>query len=88
MLEKSPFSIKPESVFEALGTCKDGLGVEEAAKRLEAHGPNSLRAGRKKTLLSIIISQFKNLMILVLLAAAILSLVLDMTWRTLSSSSR
>jgi Ca2+-transporting ATPase len=75
MLKESPFSIKREGVFEALGTCKDGLGAEEAAKRLEAHGPNALREGRKKTLLGIIISQFKNLMILVLLAAAILSLV-------------
>jgi len=76
MLEESPFSIKPERVFEALGTRKEGLTWEEAARRLESYGPNTLREGRKKTLLGIIISQFKNLMILVLLAAAVLSLVI------------
>jgi Ca2+-transporting ATPase len=76
MLNEPSFGIKTENVYEALSTGKEGLSAEEAAKRLEAHGPNALREGRKKTLLSIIISQFKNLMILVLLAAAILSLVI------------
>ena len=76
MLEESPFCIKSERVFEALGTRQEGLSQEEAARRLKAYGPNTLREGRKKTLLGIIISQFKNLMILVLLAAAVLSLVI------------
>ncbi|NLT98562.1 MAG: calcium-translocating P-type ATPase, PMCA-type [Christensenellaceae bacterium] len=76
MLEESPFCIKPERVFEALGTRQEGLSREEAARRMEAYGPNTLREGRKKTLLGIIISQFKNLMILVLLAAAVLSLII------------
>ena len=60
MLEESPFCIKPERVFEALGTRQEGLSQEEAARRLEAYGPNALREGRKKTLPGIIISQFKK----------------------------
>ncbi len=74
-LKEPPFSIKTEAVYEALSTGKEGLSAEEAARRLAAHGPNELKEGHRKTLLSIVISQFKNLMILVLLAAAILSLV-------------
>ena len=75
-LKEPPFSIKTETLYDGLATGKQGLTPDEAARRLEAHGPNVLAEGHKKTLLSIIISQFKNLMILVLLAAAILSLVI------------
>lgn len=75
-LKEPPFSIKEDALYDGLATGKQGLTPDEAARRLEAHGPNVLEEGHKKTLLSIIISQFKNLMILVLLAAAILSLVI------------
>lgn len=75
-LNEPPFSITTEALYEGLATGAQGLTQDEAAKRLEAHGANVLAEGHKKTLLSIIISQFKNLMILVLLAAAVLSLVI------------
>ncbi len=75
-LKEPPFSIDTEQLYNGLATGVQGLTPDEAARRLEAHGPNVLAEGHKKTLLSIIISQFKNLMILVLLAAAILSLVI------------
>ena len=74
-LQQPPYSMKTPDLYEALSTGKQGLTTEEAAKRLETHGPNVLKEGHKKTLIGIIISQFKNLMILVLLAAAILSVV-------------
>lgn len=54
-----------------------GLSAQEAAQRLAQHGENVLREGNKKTLAGIILSQFKNLMILVLLAAAVVSLLVE-----------
>ena len=62
-----------EQIFAAYNTSLDGLSADEAAQRLAEHGANVLKEGSKKTLAGIILSQFKNLMILVLLAAAVVS---------------
>ena len=70
------YSRSVEQVFSALGTDKDGLSQEKAAHLAETHGKNVLQEGEKKTLARIILSQFKNLMIIVLLAAAIVSAAL------------
>ena len=72
---KAPHSQQPQQVYESFSTAKEGLTQAEAAKRLTDHGENKLAEGHKKTLLSIIISQFKNLMIIVLLAAGIISII-------------
>jgi len=66
---------KTGDVFAALGSGEHGLTAKAAAKARETHGSNVLAEGHKKTLLSIIISQFKNLMIIVLLAAGIVSAI-------------
>ena len=47
-----------------------GLSSEEAKKRLEEYGPNELKEGEKKTPLGMFLDQFKDFMILVLIAAA------------------
>ena len=70
---KSPHGSNAKQIYAAYSTSPDGLTENEAAQRLTSHGPNVLKEGNKKTLASIILSQFKNLMILVLLAAAVVS---------------
>ncbi len=70
---ESPHNLNEKQIFAAYSTSRDGLTANEAAQRLASHGANVLKEGSKKTLASIIISQFKNLMILVLLAAAVVS---------------
>jgi len=52
-----------------------GLSAEEAQKRLERHGPNRLEEERGKGLLSLFLSQFKDMLIYVLLGAAAITLV-------------
>ena len=64
-----------DEVISQLNTTKNGLSSIEAKKRLEEYGPNKLKEEKKKTLLQRFISQFKDAMILVLLAAAGISLV-------------
>ena len=51
----------------------EGLSSEEAASRLAAHGPNELREGKRVSVASVLISQFKGLIIWILVAAGILS---------------
>ena len=62
-----------EAVLEALRTSAGGLPGAEAGRRLAAHGPNLLREGRRRTALGLLAGQFSDFMILVLLAAAVVS---------------
>jgi len=50
-----------------------GLDSVEAEKRLAEHGENMLREAKKKTNLQRFVEQFKDVMILILIAAAIIS---------------
>ncbi len=70
-----PHSTKPQQLMQALSTGERGLSSQAAAQLLALSGANVLAQGHKKTLFSIILSQFKNLMIVVLLAAGIISAI-------------
>jgi Ca2+-transporting ATPase len=65
--------LEPEAVFEKLQCCGDGLTQEEAAKRLAEFGPNSLEEKKKKTPFMMLLDQFKDFMILILLGAAVIA---------------
>ena len=60
-------------VLEALGTSLEGLSAQEARKRLDDYGPNELKEKEKKTPLTMLLDQFRDFMILVLIAAAVIS---------------
>ncbi len=59
-----------------LDTARTGLGSSEAARRLLQYGPNTLHARRRTDTLSLLFRQFNNPIILILIAAAGLSLFL------------
>ena len=50
-----------------------GLSEAEAARLLKEHGRNELPSGKKHRLVSIIAGQFKDCMVIVLIAAAVVS---------------
>jgi Ca2+-transporting ATPase len=56
-----------------LGISESGLSHEEARARLNLYGPNAMDLKERRTPLRILLGQFKDFMILVLIAAAILS---------------
>jgi len=60
-------------VIEELDSSLHGITSEAALWRLERYGPNSLKEKKKKTLLMIFLDQFMDFMILVLIAAAVIS---------------
>ncbi len=62
-----------EETFQTLNSSKQGLSTEEARKRLSSHGPNKIRETKKRSTLGMILDQFKDFMILVLITAAVVS---------------
>ena len=73
---KSYHNYKIEEVYDKLNTSEQGLTQEEAQARLERHGKNALDEGKSKSWMPRFFAQRKDLMILVLLAAAGLSAVI------------
>ena len=69
----------PET-YELLGTNQQGLTAIAAEKKLMEIGPNELQEGKKKSIALMLLAQFKDVMILILLAAAIIAgIVGDLT---------
>jgi Ca2+-transporting ATPase len=66
--------MKIEQVEKALETdFSSGLSQEEVTKRIKQHGLNELDEGEKQSALLLFFSQFKDFMVLVLLAATLIS---------------
>ncbi len=55
---------------------QQGLSAKEAAARIEKYGENKLREKKKKTTIQRFFDQFKDAMIIILLIAAVVSLVM------------
>jgi len=70
-------TLTAEEVVSRLGTTTKGLTEEEAAKRLEKYGRNTIEVKKKTSPLTIFINQFKNMLVIILLIAAMVSLVLS-----------
>ncbi|MBS5423199.1 MAG: cation-translocating P-type ATPase [Streptococcus salivarius] len=66
-----------EEVLKSLDTSIDGLSTAQAKELLDAYGYNELDEGEKRSLLSKFIDQFKDLMIIILLVAAALSVITE-----------
>jgi P-type Ca2+ transporter type 2C len=62
-----------EAVVQSIGTSEEGLFTSVAEQRLAELGPNELEEKKKKPAWVLFINQFKDFMILVLMAAAIIS---------------
>jgi Ca2+-transporting ATPase len=62
--------LSPDEALEHLGSSRNGLSVAEAERRLGLYGPNRLKEEARKGIASILLRQFTDVMILILLAAA------------------
>ena len=61
-------------LLERFGVPKEGHTQEEAQKILEEHGENVLREGQKKRVLQVFFEQFCDLLVIILIVAAVISL--------------
>jgi Ca2+-transporting ATPase len=62
-----------ERVYEQLNTSPNGLDSEEVAQRRERYGPNELQERGLRSPLKVFLSQFTEIMVVVLLVAAVIS---------------
>ena len=70
------FTKPTEEVLNELGTDRErGLTAGQAEERLSKYGPNALEGAKKESLAMRFLEQLKDPMIIVLLAAAVLSLI-------------
>jgi len=65
-----------DAVCACLNTQPSGLTADEAARRLRELGPNELQAPEKISTTALLLAQFKNVLIVILLVAAALSAAL------------
>lgn len=70
------YAKKSEDVFEELKSRVEGLTQAQAEERLGEYGPNEIQAAKRISAWEILIEQFKNVLILILLGATVLSLFL------------
>ncbi len=69
-------NLTTEELLHNLQASPDGLSDAEASRRLETYGPNILRNEAKITVLKLLIGQFKNALIYMLVLATILAFLL------------
>ena len=65
-----------EQSYEALNSKPAGISQTEATERASTYGPNEIQSAQRISAWSILIDQFKNVLILILLGATVLSLFL------------
>ncbi|MGN1192401.1 MAG: cation-translocating P-type ATPase [Dorea sp.] len=65
-----------KEVMRNLGTNEDGLSEREAEERLTYYGTNELQKRQKKSVVKMLLEQVTDVMVLILVGAAILSIIL------------
>jgi Ca2+-transporting ATPase len=76
-VENKPWhALAVEEAFGQVGSGPEGLSAAQAAERLLQYGPNELQAAHRVSPWEILLEQFKNVLILILLGATAISLFL------------
>ena len=72
---KPYFNRTPEETLSDLETGRTGLTSAQAAERLNRYGKNALAEGKRKSPAQVFLEQFKDLMVVILIIAALISAV-------------
>ena len=71
---KQWFKMNVEEVLKEYHVSKDGLTTEQAVKIREEKGENALLEAEKKSVLQVFLEQFKDLLVIILIVAAVISM--------------
>ena len=72
-------TLEVDKTLQLLDSDRDtGLSSQEVQQRLQQYGPNELQETAGRSPLTILVDQFKNIMLLMLIAVAVVSAVLDL----------
>ena len=69
------YQLSKDEVLDKLQVTSEGLSSQKAKELLEKNGENVLTEGKKKTPLQVFLSQFADLLVIILIIAAVISLV-------------
>ena len=64
-----------QTIAQLKSDANTGLTVAEAKQRLEVNGPNRLQSAKPKSLLSKVLAQFKDFLVIILIIAATISVI-------------
>jgi Ca2+-transporting ATPase len=73
------YSMEKEKLLESLKSTEEGLSTEEAGHRLQEFGPNELMEKKRVSALQIFLGQFKDIFVIMLIIAMIISIVIAVT---------
>ena len=74
-MNRPDYNLSQNEVLDRYSTFRTGLSPEEAQNRLERYGENKLAEGKKKTALQVFLDQFKDFIVWILIAAAVISIL-------------
>lgn len=77
------YQMSKEEVLKKIGVTTDGLTSEKAKELLEKNGKNMLQEGKKKSVFQVFLSQFADLLVIILIVAAVISLLSGNTESTI-----
>jgi len=66
-----------DELLEELKSTYDGLNIKEVNKRIEQYGKNELPKAKKRSLMSLFFSQFKNAITLIMVATSLFSFLVN-----------
>ncbi|MGI6010085.1 MAG: cation-translocating P-type ATPase [Ruminococcus sp.] len=72
---KNWYQMDAQSVLKEMDSQTDGLSRQEAKHRLQEYGENALQEGKKKSALQVFAEQFKDLLVIILIVAAVISMI-------------
>jgi len=70
------YKLSVAETLQHLDNSRDGVSSEEARERLDSFGPNELPKKKRVTLFKVILSQFKDPLIYILLVAGLISVII------------
>lgn len=79
-LKKNPYTYSEEEIIASLDTDRDkGLSPEEARKRFDAFGPNTIESGTKVSALKILLTNLNNIIVYLLMVAGAVAFIMGDT---------
>ena len=72
---KNYYLLKKEAIMEEFGVTTNGHTLEKAKSLLEKNGENVLKEGKRKSTFMVFLSQFSDLLVIILIIAAIISML-------------
>ncbi|WP_313583258.1 cation-translocating P-type ATPase [Lacrimispora sp.] len=69
------FRLSEDEALAKLGAGRNGLESREVLRRRQTYGPNTLKKAERKSAFQVFLDQFKDLLVIILIIAAVISMI-------------